>query len=46
MVINYSQTVNRSTVLDPYPLPKVDEQVNQIARYRVCSTVDLKYAFI
>ena len=45
MVINYSRTVNRSTVLDAYPLPKIDEQVNQIARYRFFSTFDLKPAY-
>ena len=42
----YSQTVNRSTLLDAYPLPyRIDKQVNQIARYRFFSTVDLKSAY-
>ena len=31
MVIDYSQTVDGSTLLDAYPLPEIDEQVNQIA---------------
>jgi len=32
MVIDYSQTVNHFTHLDPYPLPCIDEQINEIAK--------------
>ena len=28
MVIDYSQTINRFTELDAYPLPRIDEQIN------------------
>ena len=45
LVIDYSQTVNRFTQLDAYPLPKIDELVNKIATYRVYSTIDLKSAY-
>ena len=45
MVIDYSQTINRFTQLDAYPLPRIDETVNKIAKYRVFSTIDLKSAY-
>ena len=31
MVIDYSQTINKFILLDAYPLPRIDNQVNQIA---------------
>ncbi|XP_064090685.1 LOW QUALITY PROTEIN: uncharacterized protein LOC135204401 [Macrobrachium nipponense] len=45
MVIDYSHTINRFTELDAYPLPNIDEMVNNIARYKVFSTLDLKSAY-
>ena len=42
MAIDYSQTINTYTQLDAYPLPRMDEFMNKIARYKVNSTVDLK----
>ena len=45
MVVDYSQTVNRYTQLDAYPLPKIDELVNTIAKYNVFSTIDLRQAY-
>ena len=45
LVIDYSQTINRFTLLDAFPLPNINELVNRIARYRVFSTVDLKSAY-
>ena len=45
MVIDYSQTVNRFTHLDAYPLPRIDEQINEIAKTKYYSTVDLKSAY-
>jgi len=45
MVIDYSQTVNRYTLLDAYPLPRISDMVNQIAQYRVFLTIDLKAAY-
>ena len=32
MVVDYSQTINRYTLLDAYPLPKIDEIIAQIAK--------------
>ena len=45
MVIDYSQTINKFTQLDAYPLPRIDETVNKIAQYRVFSSIDLKSAY-
>ena len=45
MVVDYSQTVNRFTQLDAYPLPRIDDLVNKMAGYHVFSTIDLKSAY-
>ena len=45
MVIDYSQTINRLTLLDAFPLPRIDDTVNQIPQYRVFSTIDLRSAY-
>ena len=45
MVVNCSQTINRYTLLDAYPLPNRDEQIAKIAKGSVFSTLDLKSAY-
>ncbi|KAA3675181.1 uncharacterized protein DEA37_0011386 [Paragonimus westermani] len=45
MVVDYSQTVNRSTYLDAYPLPRIDELVEKISQYEVYTTLDLQSAY-
>ena len=45
LVIDYSETINRFMQLDAYPMPRIDDTVNQIAQYAVFSTVDLKSAY-
>lgn len=45
MVIDYSSTINRYTLLDAYPLPRIDDLVGKVAKYRYFSTVDLKSAY-
>lgn len=45
LVIDYSATINKFTLLDAYPLPKISDLVNTIAQYKVFSTVDLKSAY-
>ena len=45
LAIDYSQTINRFTLLDAYPLPRIDDTVNAIAQYRVFSTIDLRSAY-
>ena len=45
LAIDYSQTINRFTQLDAFPLPRMNDLVNDIAQYRVFSTIDLRSAY-
>ena len=45
MVISYSKTMNLFTKLDAYPLPKIDEHINDIATNNVFSTINLKEVY-
>ena len=45
MVIDYSQTINKFTLLDAYPLPRMLDVVNKVAGYRIYSTLDLTSAY-
>lgn len=45
LAIDYSQTINRFTLLDAFPLPNISDMVNKIANYRVFSTIDLRSAY-
>ena len=45
MVIDYSKTINRFTLLDAYPLPRLDDMAKKIADYVIYSTLDLKSAY-
>lgn len=45
MVVDYSQTINRYTLLDAYPLPRMDDMIEKIAQYEYFSTLDLKSAY-
>ncbi|KFD64528.1 hypothetical protein M514_23375 [Trichuris suis] len=45
LVIDYSQTINRFTLLDSYPLPRIDVMVQNMAKYKFFSTIDLKSAY-
>ena len=45
MVVDYSQTINRFPLLDAFPLPRISDQVNAIAQYRVFSTIYLRSAY-
>ena len=42
---DYSQTVNQYTEVDAHPLPRIDDMINNLAKYRVFSTFDLKNAY-
>ena len=44
MVVDYSETINMYTQLDA-PLPKIDEMVYYIAKYKVFNTIDLRSAY-
>ena len=45
LVIDYSKTVNKFTLLDAYPLPNMDIIAKKIAQYRWYSTFDLRSAY-
>ena len=45
MVIDYSQTVNKYTCLDAYPLPNIESTVRKLAQYKFFSTIDLRSAY-
>ena len=45
LAIDYSQTINKFTLLDAFPLPRITDIVNQIAQYKVFSTIDLRSAY-
>ena len=40
LAIDYSQTINRFTQLDAFSLPRISDTVNEIAQYKVFSTLD------
>lgn len=45
MVIDYSQTINRFTDLDAYPLPRIEDLIARVSTYSIFSTIDLKSAY-
>jgi transposase InsO family protein len=45
LVIDYSQTVNRYTQHDAYPLPLIEDLVHQVSQYKLFSVLDLKSAY-
>ena len=45
LCIDYFQTINQYTDLDAYPLPQIDDMVNNLAAYKVYSTFDIKSAY-
>ena len=45
LAIDYSQIINRFTELDAFPLPRINDLVNDIAQYHVFSTIDLWSAY-
>ena len=46
MVIDYSRTINHYTSLDAYPLPQIEDIVSELSKYKVCTTIDLKSAYL
>ena len=45
MVIDYSETINRFTELDAYPMPNIVKMINDISKYKYFTTLDLKSAY-
>ena len=43
--IDYSENINKYSLLDGYPLPNMQSMVNKIAQYSHFSTLDLKTAY-
>ena len=46
MVVDYSQTINKFTELDAYPVPRTSDIANSLTQYKVFSTFDLKVHII
>ena len=44
MSVDFLQTINLSTELDAYFLPRIDTLVNKVANYHVFPTFDLRSA--
>ena len=45
MVIDYSQTINKYTLLNAYLLSRIQNVVQNVARYQIYSTLDLTSAY-
>ena len=45
LCMDYSLTINQYTELNGYPLPRIDDMVNTLAKYKLFSTFDLKSAY-
>ncbi|GFT30801.1 retrovirus-related Pol polyprotein from transposon gypsy [Trichonephila clavipes] len=45
IVVDYSQTINKYTLLDSYPLPKIEEVILKISKNKVFSKIDLQSAY-
>ena len=45
LVIDYSETINRYTFPTAYPLPRIADIVQNLAKYRFFSRIDLKSAY-
>ena len=45
LVIDYSRTTNRFTNLDAYPLLRIEDQINGLAKCQIFSIFDLKSAY-
>ena len=45
LAIDYSETINKFTHLDAYPVPNIEESINKIAQFNHFSTIDLQSAY-
>ena len=45
LCVDYSQTINLYTELDAYPLPRIDDMINNLSQYSIFSTFDLRSAY-
>lgn len=44
-VVDYSRTINKYTIKDPFPIDQMDDMVHKIAGKKYKSMVDVKHAF-
>jgi len=45
LCVDYSQTVNKFTHLNAYPLPRINDTIRQVSQYKSFSTLDLRSAY-
>jgi hypothetical protein len=45
MCVDCFQTINKFTYLDAYPLPRIDDQVNELSKFHFFSTLDHTSAY-
>lgn len=45
LCVDFSNTINLFTELDAYPLPKIDTMINDLSKFSIFSTFDLKSAY-
>ena len=45
LTVDFSQTINKFTQLDAYPVPRIDDLIAKISEFKVFSSVDLKSAY-
>ena len=45
LVFDYSETINKFTRRDAYPVPRIDDIVDKISQFDVYSTIDLRSAY-
>jgi hypothetical protein len=46
VAVDFSQTINLYTELDAYPMPNIQEHIQEVAKYSVFTTYDLETAFL
>ena len=45
LVVDYSETINRFTILDTYPLPLMEDVASELAKFSIMSGFDLSLPF-
>ena len=45
MVIDYTQTINKFTFVDSYPLPRMHDVIQKVAQYKIYLTLDMSSAY-
>ena len=45
LVFDYSETINKYTPTDSYPIPNIEDLLQKVSKYKVFSHIDLKSAY-